>query len=139
MGSHCLLQGIFLTQGSNPGLPHYRRILYRLSHQESPRILEWVPIPSPGDLPNPGIKSKSPALQADSLPSEPPGKRVPEKGPMQIPAKAWRVLPQSQRSLRSRRKSLRTCKANLWTGPPSPSPAVGLAGCLLILSSTHFT
>ena len=29
---------------------------------------------SPGDLPNPGIKPKSPALQADSLPAEPPGK-----------------------------------------------------------------
>ena len=38
------------------------------------RILEWVAIPSPGDLPNPGIKPRSPALQADSLPSEPPGK-----------------------------------------------------------------
>jgi len=32
-----------------------------------------LPFPSPGDLPNPGIKSKSSALQADSLPSEPPG------------------------------------------------------------------
>ena len=30
--------------------------------------------PSPGDLPNPGVEPKSPALQADSLPSEPPGK-----------------------------------------------------------------
>ena len=30
--------------------------------------------PSPGDLPNPGIKLRSPALQADSLPAEPPGK-----------------------------------------------------------------
>ena len=38
------------------------------------RILEWVPIPSPGDLPNPGIQPRSPALQADSLPSEPRGK-----------------------------------------------------------------
>ena len=28
----------------------------------------------PGDLPNPGIEPRSPALQADSLPSEPPGK-----------------------------------------------------------------
>ena len=37
------------------------------------RILEWLPFPSPGDLPNPGIKPRSPALQADSLPSEPPG------------------------------------------------------------------
>ena len=33
-----------------------------------------LPFPSPGDLPNPGIKPGSPALQADSLPSEPPGK-----------------------------------------------------------------
>ena len=32
-----------------------------------------LPFPSPGDLPNPGIKLRSPALQADSLPSEPPG------------------------------------------------------------------
>ena len=31
-------------------------------------------IPSQGDLPNPGIKPKSPTLQADALPSEPPGK-----------------------------------------------------------------
>ena len=32
-----------------------------------------VPFPSPGDLPDPGIKPGSPALQADSLLSEPPG------------------------------------------------------------------
>ena len=32
------------------------------------------PFPSPGDLPNPGIKPRSPALQAESLLSEPPGK-----------------------------------------------------------------
>ena len=40
-----LLQGIFPTQGSNPGLSHCRRILYQLSHKESPRILEWVAYP----------------------------------------------------------------------------------------------
>ena len=34
----------------------------------------WLPFPSPGDLPDPGIEPRSPALQADSLPSEPPGK-----------------------------------------------------------------
>ena len=33
-----------------------------------------LPFPSPGDLPNPGIKPRSPTLQADTLPSEPPGK-----------------------------------------------------------------
>ena len=38
------------------------------------RILEWVVTSSPGDLPEPGIKPRSPALQADSLPAEPPGK-----------------------------------------------------------------
>ena len=38
------------------------------------RIPEWVAIPSPGDLPNPRIEPESPALQADSLPTEPPEK-----------------------------------------------------------------
>ena len=33
-----------------------------------------LPFPSPDDLPSPGIEARSPALQADSLPSEPPGK-----------------------------------------------------------------
>ena len=33
-----------------------------------------LPFPSPGDLPNPGIEPGSPELQADALPSEPPGK-----------------------------------------------------------------
>ena len=32
--------------------------------------------PSPGDLPNPGIKPRSPTLQADSLPAEPQGKPI---------------------------------------------------------------
>ena len=34
-----------------------------------------LPVPSPGDLPDPGIEPEPPAMQADSLPSEPPGKR----------------------------------------------------------------
>ena len=37
-GSLSLLQGIFPTQGSNPGLPHCGQILYQLSHRGSPRI-----------------------------------------------------------------------------------------------------
>ena len=44
MGCYARLQGIFLTQRSNPGLLHCRRILYQLSHQESPNL--------PGDLHN---------------------------------------------------------------------------------------
>ena len=42
------------------------------SRQEYWRVL---PFPSPGDLPNPGIKPRSPALEADALTSEPPGKQ----------------------------------------------------------------
>ena len=37
VGGHCLLQGIFVSQGFNLGLLHCRQILYRLSHQGSPR------------------------------------------------------------------------------------------------------
>ena len=35
-----------------------------------------LPFPSPRDLPDPGIEPRSPALQADTLPSEPPGKSI---------------------------------------------------------------
>ena len=45
VGSLSLLQGIFPTQGSNPGLLHCRQIHYQLSHSGSPRILEWVAYP----------------------------------------------------------------------------------------------
>ena len=45
VGSLSLLQGIFSTQGSNPGLPRCRQILYQLSHKGSPRILKWVAYP----------------------------------------------------------------------------------------------
>ena len=65
-----LLQGIFPTQWSNLGFPHYRWILYQLSHQGSPRILEWVAYPFSSRSSDPGIEPGSPALQADSLPTE---------------------------------------------------------------------
>ena len=51
---------------SLPGL-----LSLRFSKQE---YWDGLPFPSPGDLPNPGIEPGSLALQADSLPSEPPGK-----------------------------------------------------------------
>ena len=78
VGSLSLLQGIFPTQGSNPGLPHCRRILYLLSHKRICSFIqqifrEHLP-PSLGDLPHPEIELQSPALQADYLLSEPPGK-----------------------------------------------------------------
>ena len=45
VGSLSLLQGIFPTQGSNPGLSYCRWILYQLSHKGSPIIPEWVAYP----------------------------------------------------------------------------------------------
>ena len=42
---HAFLQGIFPTQGLNPGFPHCRRILYHLSHQGNLWLLEWVAYP----------------------------------------------------------------------------------------------
>ena len=122
-----LLQAIFLTQGINLHLLHYRRILYGMRAREAQkvnlaqtvtwtqdpqiksmmiywaaclwkvawsclilcdpiicsqpdssvqgilqaRILEWVTTPFSGDLPNPGIESRSPELQEDLLPCEP--------------------------------------------------------------------
>ena len=71
VGSLSLLQGIIPTQGSNPGLPHCRRILYQLSHKGSPRMLEWVAYPFSRRSPWPrnwtGVSD--PASQADSLPN----------------------------------------------------------------------
>ena len=53
---------------------------WTVAHQAPPsmefcRQEYWsgLPFPSPGDLPDPGIEPRSPALQADALPSEPPG------------------------------------------------------------------
>ena len=67
VGCHALLQGMLPTQGSNPSLPHCRQMLYCLSHQESQEYWSEQPIPSPGDLPDPGIELGSPALQAVGL------------------------------------------------------------------------
>ena len=54
---------------------------WTVAHQAPPskgfsRQEYWsgLPFPSPGDLPDPGIQLRSPAFQADALPSEPPGK-----------------------------------------------------------------
>ena len=58
----------------NPGLMHCRWILYQLSHKGSQRILEWVAYPFFRGSSRPRDRTRSPALQADALTSEPPGK-----------------------------------------------------------------
>ena len=42
VGGHVLLQGIFPTQGSNPGLSYSRKILHHLNHQESPLLCKLI-------------------------------------------------------------------------------------------------
>ena len=76
VGGLSLLQGVFPTQGPNPGPPHCRQILYQLNHKRSPSIPEWITYRSssrsfPINLPNsdPGIEPGSPALHVDSLPT----------------------------------------------------------------------
>ena len=49
-----------------------------------------LPLPSPGDLPDPGIEPRSPTLQADSLPSEPPGKLIRVVRTWQVPP-SWEL------------------------------------------------
>ena len=70
VGSLSLLQGIFPTQGLNPGLLHCRWILYQLSHKESQRILELVAYPFSSRSSQPRNRTGVSSLQVDSLPTE---------------------------------------------------------------------
>ena len=65
---------------------------WTIVYQASPSMgFSWqgywsgFPLPSPGDLPNPGIEPRSPTLQADALHSEPPGKSLEGQGMRQMP------------------------------------------------------
>ena len=56
------------------------------------RVLEWMPYPFPGDLPNPGIEPGSPALQADALLSEAAGKSNLPSHNLLVPSTlAWKI------------------------------------------------
>ena len=78
VGCHALLQGIFPTQGSNPGLPHCRQILYHLSHQGNlsvqfslvaqscPTLCNPMNRSTPGPPPRP---SPTPGVHSNSCPS----------------------------------------------------------------------
>ena len=84
IGSCCLLQGIFPAQGSNPGLPHCRRILYHLSHQGGPRILKWVGYPFSSEYSRPRNRTGVSCIAGGfftswALREAPPPKSVPPK------------------------------------------------------------
>ena len=89
--SHSLDQEVFLHLEHTPtklhkpkSLSHVQLFVTPWTYQAPPsmgfsRQEYWsgLPFPSPGDLPEPGIKPRSPALQTDVLTSEPPGKPKP--------------------------------------------------------------
>ena len=71
MRSESVNSSVIVQMFVNPWTIAYQALLSMgFSRQE---YLNGLPFPSPGDLPDPGIEPGSPALQADSLPSEPPG------------------------------------------------------------------
>ena len=68
VGSLSFLQGIFPTQGSNPGPPHCRQILYQLSHQGSPtiNILIYKNLAQIKDIPSSSTVKNPPANVGDA-------------------------------------------------------------------------
>ena len=90
------------------------------------------PFPSPGDLPNPGIESRSPALQADSLPAEPQGKPALVKGwdnnTGRLPHINYLLQNFDQTAAAAAAKSLQSCPTlcNPIDGSPPGSPVPGI-------------
>ena len=81
-----------------------------------PEYWSVQPFPFPGDLPNPGIETKSPASQVDSLPAAPPGKSESRKSShLVVSAIPWSAACQVPRSMGFPRREY-------WSGFPFPSP-----------------
>ena len=97
MDSRSLLQGIFTTQESNPGIPHCRWIPYHLSHQGSPIILnfEFISV-----LLSQVLFSQSCSTLCDPINYKLPGSSV--RGISQAKILEWVTIPFSRRSSRPR-------------------------------------
>ena len=78
MCSPCRTQSVSLSVMSDSEIAHQAPLSVEFSR---PEYWSGLPSPSPGDFPKPGIKPRSPALQADSSPSEPLGKPRTQKTP----------------------------------------------------------
>ena len=79
-----------------------------------------LPLPSPGDHPNPGIQPRSPSLQADALTSEPPGKtKMKLLNCVRLFETPWTVAYQTSPSMGFSRQEY-------WSGVPLPSPGIDI-------------
>ena len=90
------------------------------------RILEWVAFSPPGDLPNPGIKPRSPALQVESLPAEPQGKpKNTEVGSLSVLQGIFPIEKSNQRLLH--------CRQVLYQLSNQGSPAYQSTGSIVVV------
>ena len=85
--------------------------------REAQKYWSGCPTPSPGDLPDPGIEPGSPALEADSLPTELSGNNIKVKSLSRIwlLATPWTAAYQASPSMGFSRQEY-------WSGVPLPSP-----------------
>ena len=108
-----------------------------------PEYWSGLPFPSPGDLPNPGIKPSSPALQVDSLPAEPPGKQREScsvytvHGILQARVLEWAVIPFSR--IWDHAPPFSTALPSGTTHLPAFAPAVASAWPVYLLPTPQFT
>ena len=125
-----LLQGIFPTQGSNPGLPHCRRTLYQLSHKGGWRILEWVGYPFPRWITELGTAQRLPLSGSQAgakvLLHSPLGAWLAGRGCFQVHTGASHCLAVAGLSL---------CLAAGWR--PCLAPAISFLGGLPTHSVSH--
>ena len=92
-----------------------------------------MPLPSPGDLPNPGIKPRSPTLQADSLLTGPPGK-PPSWG---IRSASFHLRVKLLSPLFSQSADGLTCSGILSSPILSDSPSLGSVSLKVLLLSSQ--
>ena len=102
VGSLSLLQGIFPIQGSNPGLPHCRQILYQLSHKGSPKTLKWVAYPFSSGSSRPRNPTRVSCIAGGFFTTEPQGKPKNTE---------WVAYPFSSGSSRPRNRTRVSCIA----------------------------
>ena len=73
-----------------------------------------LPFPSPGDLPDPGIEPRSPALEADALTSEPPGKPLHCRWECKLIQPLWRTVWRYLKKIRNRKNYYMTQQSHYW-------------------------
>ena len=128
------------TGPSQPRSPALQVYSLPLTQKGSPRILDVYPIPSPADLPRPGLTSGYPALQVDSLPTELSRKPLSsiQLSPSVMSNLLWPHGLQHNRlpcPAPTPRASSNSCPSSQWCHPTISSSVIPFSSCLQ--SSQH--